>query len=63
MEAAVRPEAGKRPTLRRALRNLRATPWLLRRCFPPSTLAAIDAGIGDRYHPVIGTLMAEGNKR
>ncbi len=25
--------------------------------------AAIDAGIGDRYHPVIGTLMAEGNKR
>jgi uncharacterized membrane protein len=38
--------------LRRWLQHLFTTPFALRRCFPPATLAAIDAAIAasERYH-------------
>jgi len=43
LEAAVRPVAGDRAGPRRWLQHLTTTPRALRRCFPPRTLAAIDA--------------------
>jgi len=43
-EAAARPAAGKQ-MLRRWWQNLTTSHWSLRRCFPPATLAAIDAAI------------------
>ena len=52
LEAAVHPAAGNRRMLRRWLQHLTTTPLALRRCFPPATLAAIDAACAasERYH-------------
>jgi len=43
LEAVVRPAAGNSGAARRWMQHLTTTHWTLRRCFPRSTLAAIDA--------------------
>jgi uncharacterized membrane protein len=43
LEAVVHPATGNSGPARRWWQHLTTTPWALRRCFPHSTLAAIDA--------------------